>query len=437
MKENDIMICPNCKTPNLENSIFCANCGASLKNSQQINSSNYMMSEQGIGVKQKKKLTNGQIIAIVLSSVGVLCLLVVSFVFGYPALRKAFAGMKTKDYLDRVEDQFNNYKNWAEDVQEGLTEGADININIPSGNQETTPGQNTTPEVNAAPDQSVKPDSGPITISPEVTSPYRLMNVTSNIGLNVRSSPNTGSPVLAVLIQDRHVFVEKVENNWAYVNCGDIKGWCSLDYLSDVPFQSTKVYRQDEITTAKSEANKIVNSYLGKTPAGGRTDITVENVIQYFESCQDIYSFNASFGEQFEKLIPIAADSEYVYYFVDDSKCRSVADLCDKYYSCFSDDIAARCLDNKVLLLDGKLAVAFRSDAFNGYYVSHTYNVQQVSDTRIDVNVVVKEYSKDSLTRDSSGKATADSPIYEVTYTFPCVVEDGVWVFQNMDMIFD
>ncbi|MBQ6824739.1 MAG: SH3 domain-containing protein, partial [Clostridia bacterium] len=264
---------------------------------------------------------------------------------------------------------------------------------------------------------------------------YKLMNVTSNLGLNMRAQPDTSSPVVAVLLQDHHVFVERTENNWAYVNCGELKGWCSLDYLQPVPFQGTKTYRESEIEAARAAAELIIDSYYDRT-TGGRTDITAANAYAYFESCCDVYSYATSFGSQFEKLIPVAADEHYAYYFVEDSKIKTVEDLCNKYFSCFSDELAASCLRGKVLLLDGRLAVAFRSDCYYGYYVSHSYTVNQVAPDRIEVNVVVQEYDS-SLKRDSSGKATPDSPIYETYYTFPCVIEDGVWVFESMDVVFD
>lgn len=390
------MICNKCGYDNKPECKFCEGCGTPLTASAPIQPPAQPVAPE------KKKSSAGKIVGIILGIVGgaivvggLLIALIIFVIF-------AILGKTRIDSVKvpAMQDSYSESQIGLPSVSDGNNQDADVDN------------------------------------SPKVETSYRIMTVTSKLGLNVRSAPNTSSPVVAVLIENRDVYVEKVENNWAYVNCGDIKGWCSLQYLREVSFYNKGKLTTAEVSKAKAEANEIIDSYMGKK-VSGRTDINVSNAVAYFEACNKQYGYNNSFGEQFEGLTAIAADDNVVYYYVNDSKCKSVEDLCQRYFSQFSDDVAAACLRDKVMMIDGKLTVAFRSKYYSGYHISNTFNVKQVASDRIDITVAVKKYDEDLLTHDKNGKATANSPIITVNNTYTCMIEDGVWVFANMDVLYE
>ena len=54
---------------------------------------------------------------------------------------------------------------------------------------------------------------------------------TNGGNLNVRSGPGTGSTVRGSLKNGTKVTVKSVSGSWAYITCGSLKGWSSLNYL--------------------------------------------------------------------------------------------------------------------------------------------------------------------------------------------------------------
>ena len=437
------MLCPRCQTQNADGCTVCARCGAVLTANRYYNSHKNASSYQPIqtfpqnhnthnlnGTQSlynapavSKKTSGSTIAAIICSSVGGLIIVVLLIVLLSPGVRNSIFGSKTKSPIklngdtnieqNVVTDDFADAHQEADNVSDdqflSTDNSSDIESTLPN-NEETD-----------------KP----------ITSSHTVLKVTSKIGLNVRRDPDTSSPVVAVLTQNSYIFVDKVDGGWAYVDFGDIKGWCSLDYLENVSMQGGYNITQSDLDKSLNDANLIIDSYRGKTPSNPRTDISIANVTDYFDSCQGLFLNNRSFGDQFEKLIPIAADSEKVYFVVEDKDVKTVSDLCDRYFSCFSDDIAEKCLKNRVFTYKGKLIVGFISQPLNSYHISHSYDVNAVSTDEFEVVVYSKEYSKTSLVRDRSGKPVSGCPVNDVTYKFHCVFEDGSWVFNDMIAVFE
>ncbi|MBQ8606292.1 MAG: SH3 domain-containing protein [Clostridia bacterium] len=398
------MICNNCNATNPDGSKFCEKCGSPLQMPP--------VPQQ----PKKKKSGAGKIVAIVLgilAGLGLLGFIVILIIvlLGGGVIATIFGFRNTKVPEISVDSSVGQSVVGQIDPEQdlGQTDPEDAVVEVP----DETPS------------------------SPALSCPYTIMNVTSNLGLNIRSAPTTEGAIIGVLIQNRHVFALRTENGWAYIKSGDLHGWCSMDYLEPVALQASKTYTVADIQKGFDEANKIISSYHGKSVSGARTDINPSNVVAYFDSCNAHYQYNASFGEQFQKLTAFAADSERVYYFVDDPTVKTVDDLCKKYFGMFSDDVADACLRGKVLVIDGRLAIGFESNYYSGLHISHTYEVAQVSPDRIDVTVIAKMYNKQTLVRDGSGKPTATSPSYETRTTYPCIFEDGGWVFDSMEVIYE
>lgn len=269
----------------------------------------------------------------------------------------------------------------------------------------------------------------------------KTMYIKAEGGLNLRAEPDSGSAVLVLMPEKAQIVVKKIENGWALTEYEGSEGWCSMEFLVDDPAllenKPKESYTQQELENAMHAAEAIVNSYFGKPTKGARTDITVDNVIAYFEEAQRCYNYWMNFGGQFQSLTEIK-DAETGnptgYYFVNDPSCNTVEALCDRYFSLFSDGIAKDCLRYKVFLLDGKLVVTSFGAGLEGLYLSHSYQVDKVSDDRIVVRVLVKQYQDYPYT--DEGEFNPNAPTQEVTLIYPCVIEDGGWVFEEMGTIY-
>ncbi len=283
------------------------------------------------------------------------------------------------------------------------------------------------------------PDKQPEAEVQKEPSVDKHMFVSANGGLNLRESASTDSPVLVLIPKETEIIVEKLQNGWAKTQYQGKTGWCSAEYLVDNADslkgpEEEKVLTREQIDNARAAADEIIDSYYGKKTKGARTDITVDNVVEFFETAQNYYNYWMNFGGQFEKLIELKDEENYFLYLVEDSKCKTVQDVCDRYFSLFSDNLAKECLTAKLYSLDGKLAITSHGAGVQGLYISHTYDVQKVSDTQINVSVIIKQYDNYQYTE--TGELDPNVKVIERILTYPCVVEDGAWVFSEMGTIY-
>lgn len=56
--------------------------------------------------------------------------------------------------------------------------------------------------------------------------------VRPEVGLNLRSAPDTASTKLKLMDCGTPVSIVRIENGWAYVNCEGTYGWCAAEYLN-------------------------------------------------------------------------------------------------------------------------------------------------------------------------------------------------------------
>lgn len=277
----------------------------------------------------------------------------------------------------------------------------------------------------------------------------KKMYVKADGGLKLREGPSMEHKFLYLLPERAEIVVLKIENGWAFAKYEGHQGWCSMDYLvedsaqldvpkEELPETSTgeKIYTVEEIEKGRDLANELARSYFGRVPNGGRTDITVDNVASFFEEAQKYYNiWLTDFGSQFENIATqVKVDSDR-YPFLFFAEEQTAEDVCDRYFSLFSNDLAASYLNEKIFVLDGKLAVFSAGMGFEGRYISHSCEVQKISDTQIDVIVTIKEYEVYPYTS-MDGAPDPDAKIVERTMVFPCVVEDGAWVFKDMETIY-
>lgn len=315
----------------------------------------------------------------------------------------------------------------------------------PFWNRETTPqpAETTTQptETTTEPIVTTTEPTVPETTVPETTVPptqppepvYRY-RVTARGGLRLRAETSVNSKVLAMIPHNTLLTPIEWKGNWAKVQYDGKTGWCSGDYLkldeeaSTIPEVTIPegVYTLDQVNEAKEKANGVIRSYKGKTPENGRATLEAKDAQAFYEEAEKTYSHWLWFAGQFDtqvEMLEIYDSSELVapYLQVEDDRFHTVEDLCDYYYSLFTDDLAASMLMNNVFELDGKLYASGVRTETEGVYDSHWFDVSE-SGGEIFVTLHVKE--------NRNGKQT------QWDRTHRCFIEDGVWVFESVCMIY-
>ncbi|MDD5900982.1 MAG: NlpC/P60 family protein [Lachnospiraceae bacterium] len=104
----------------------------------------------------------------------------------------------------------------------------------------------------------------------EVPEGIAFANVTD--ALNVRSGPGTNYSRIGKLGKNAHCIIESVENGWAKITSGSVKGYCSTEYLI---MGNEAVKLAESLGTLTATVNRgIVNLNVRSTP-----DTTADNII--------------------------------------------------------------------------------------------------------------------------------------------------------------
>lgn len=286
-------------------------------------------------------------------------------------------------------------------------------------------------------------ESEPIEDAPDESRlPLGEYYVTANAGLNLREVWNTDGVVLAVIPYGTKVEVLDWHDGWAYVQYGDVTGWCSGNYLSQndpgpLPTEPAGeepddgVYTVEEVKQAIADANAIIASYKGRTPKNGRTSMTAAEVPEFYEDAVSVYDnwmwFCGQFDQQHEELK--VSDGSYGFFLrVTDDKYKTIEDLCEKYYSYFSDDLACDALSGNVFILDGNMYAFAAGAGAEGVYHSHYHEVSEVAGGfEITTHITECRYPNGW---------DAEPEYSELVTTNMCILEDGVWVFDDVDIIY-
>ena len=104
----------------------------------------------------------------------------------------------------------------------------------------------------------------------EVPEGIAFANVTD--ALNIRSGPGTNYSRIGKLGKNAHCIIESVENGWAKITSGSVKGYCSTEYLI---MGDEAVKLAESLGTLTATVNRgIVNLNVRSTP-----DTTADNII--------------------------------------------------------------------------------------------------------------------------------------------------------------
>ena len=104
----------------------------------------------------------------------------------------------------------------------------------------------------------------------EVPEGIAFANVTD--ALNIRSGPGTNYSRIGKLGKNAHCIIESVENGWAKITSGSVKGYCSTEYLI---MGNEAVKLAESLGTLTATVNRgIVNLNVRSTP-----DTTADNII--------------------------------------------------------------------------------------------------------------------------------------------------------------
>ncbi len=97
----------------------------------------------------------------------------------------------------------------------------------------------------------------------EVTQPSDMITtaetayVRPKVGLNLRTAPDTESSKIMLMDCGTPVSIMRIENGWAYVNCGGTYGWCAAEYLN---YESGVQVAASTVTTTQSTTEFIDGS---------------------------------------------------------------------------------------------------------------------------------------------------------------------------------
>ena len=267
-------------------------------------------------------------------------------------------------------------------------------------------------------------------VSTTAMAPQYVAVVNSEVGLNLRVSPDTSSKRYLVIPNHSQVNVYTVANGWANVEYNGITGWCSNEYLqtqeeasSSMAAASTAVSDTD-ISADLSAANQVIESYRGKTTKYGKVVMDDASAITFLKDAENVYRAGLCMTQMFTSIdqndmISVGLNY-YRYYHVTDANFRSVADVCEFVFSFFTDEICVELLRDRLLEKDGKLYALYSENSGSATAVQTDFAITSKTDTQINVTAVVQ-------TADGRSKSKS----------YPCVVEDGNWVFNFMELFND
>ncbi len=93
--------------------------------------------------------------------------------------------------------------------------------------------------------------------SSDITADTETAYVRPKVGLNLRTAPDTESSKIMLMDCGTPVSIMRIENGWAYVNCGGTYGWCAAEYLN---YESGVQVAASTVTTTQSTTEFIDGS---------------------------------------------------------------------------------------------------------------------------------------------------------------------------------
>ena len=257
--------------------------------------------------------------------------------------------------------------------------------------------------------------------------PQYVALVNSEVGLNLRVSPDTSSKRYLVIPNHAQVNVFTVVNGWANVEYGGIVGWCSAEYLqtpeeasSSMAAASTAVQDTD-ISANLTSANLVIDSYRGRATKYGKLVMDDANVVQFLKDAENVYRAGLCMINMFTSIdqndMISVGMNYYRYYRVTDPNFQSVADVCEFVFSFFNNEISAELLRDRLLEKDGKLYALYSENSGSLAAVQTDFAITSKTDTQIIVTAVITSADGRSKTK-----------------VYPCVIEDGNWIFNSMEL---
>ena len=260
--------------------------------------------------------------------------------------------------------------------------------------------------------------------------PQYVALVNSEVGLNLRVSPDTSSKRYLVIPDHAQVNVFTVVNGWANVEYGGIIGWCSAEYLQTPEEASSSMaaasaaVQEADISADLTAANLVIDSYRGKATKYGKLVMDDANVVQFLKDAENVYRAGLCMINMFTSIdqndMISVGMNYYRYYRVTDPNFQSVADVCEFVFSFFSNEISAELLRDRLLEKDGKLYALYSENSGSLTAVQTDCTVTSRTDTQIVVTAVITSADGRSKTK-----------------VYPCVIEDGNWVFNHMELFND
>lgn len=195
---------------------------------------------------------------------------------------------------------------------------------------------------------------------------------------------------------------------------------------SYTPDAEPTVLTAQALEEALAEAGQVIQSYRGKTPSGGRTSLTEEELIEFLKGAAELnrdsgYYFCGVIGEYLGEVILEDSDSFFMFAHVAKNNFSSLEEVCDYYFSYYSDDVAAGMLQGNIFSLNGELYASSGACGDGGASAEYSFEVNRVDERRYDVVVTAEIYYP--------WNEETNEPDISVD-TIPCVLEDGVWVFS-------
>lgn len=192
---------------------------------------------------------------------------------------------------------------------------------------------------------------------------------------------------------------------------------------------------EEYINICKNEADYVIQSYRKKTTKGSITskELTNNEVMQLYEKANNLFCINLFSGW---KSLGVN-EGESVYHLEKDGYTEKwicagnetfvdLHDMCEQYFSCMSDELVQEFLCGEFALINGKLYYPDSGDwGDEGVKQEKSYKVLKTTDGYMVV-VSVNEFRD----YDNPEKVTN-----VVEYKFPCIYEDGAWVFSHIEWV--
>ncbi len=285
------------------------------------------------------------------------------------------------------------------------------------------------------PDPDIDPGIGkypvPTTTQAQLDSETYYVHVSSG-GLNLRSKPDANSDKLTLIPQGTRLEVTAWENGWAQTSYGGYTGWCSGDYLRDYLYtppaepdsqgasggsgqQSKDGYTLAQLEQANRDTQSYASGYYGKTPSMGKTSMSQQGAVDFYREIMDSYLHYNYIGEL--KLIDVSEWEQAAYHY--EQTDLSIDDVCNYYFSRFTDDVAYRYVTRNWVLLDGKVYRRIPGMGDEGLYTEFDFTVEARGDGYY-VTMHVRNYR---------GENNETMIPWDATHR--CFQEDGVWVFDG------